>query len=534
VTARADALLADAGLAALALAAVAAVFDASLAAGGVSAAALRDYLLADVAGVARIAVVGLLGLALVLMRRAPRTAALAAAAALAAVVVSGHADSASPRAVALVADAIHLLGAAVWVGGAGMLVLAWGPALRAADARRAVARDVLPAFGEVALPAFAVVAVAGVVNAVVELGRVAALWDTRYGNVLLVKAALVAAVAGVAWLHAFRLRPCLRVAGAAERAHWRALRAEPLLGLGVAGAAALLVAFPLPPRQADAALRQASAVASCTPSCPLPAPAADELAVAEQAGTDTVAAWIRRRGGFLSGTVRTFDYDGRPGRGPIRVPGARAAGCGPGCVRFALAAAPAALRVTVVDRGRAYSIALPARWDPGGARRARALLERAELTMRALRSVQQDELVTSGPGMVALARYALVAPDRMAYRTRAGAQSVAIGARQWTRVPGTPWSESPAPGGLPFRTASWFRWTPYAHTVVLLGVRGGVADVALMDPGTPVWIRLAIQVRTARVLTDELVASARLIRERFFAFDRPLTIVPPREAVRGY
>jgi hypothetical protein len=302
--------------------------------------------------------------------------------------------------------------------------------------------------------------------------------------------------------------------------------------VGVVGAAAFLVAFPLPPRQADQAARQVGRLPACT-SCPLPTPAPGELSVGAQAGSQTVAAWVRRRGDGLTGTVRALDFRGRPARSAPRVPGAVTVACGPGCATFALASAPPTLRVVVGEGGRSYAAALPVRWDPGGARRARRLLDRGERTMRALRSVVEDERVTSGPGTLAIARYRLRAPDRVAYRTAAGAQSIEIAGRQWVRVGGGPWAETPAAGGLPFRTTSWFRWTPYARSVALLGQSGGVARIALMDPGTPVWVRLWIEHRTGRVLREELVAPARLIVHRFHAFDRPVTIRAPRGAVRG-
>jgi copper transport protein len=532
VAARADAVLADAGLAAIALAATAATLEAALAAHGLSAAALRDYLLANFAGVARIAVVGLAAVALGLARRAPRAAALAAGTAVVAVAVSGHARSANPAGVAIAADAVHLLAGAVWLGGAATLALAWGPALREPATRRRVVRTVLPRFGRVALPAFGIVVVAGVVNAVVELGRVSDLWRTAYGAILLAKVTLIALAAGAAWLHAYRLRPRLAARPGAERRHWRALRAEPLLAIGVVGAAALLVAFPLPPRQLDAASRPAGQLPACS-SCPLPAVAPDELGVAAQAGTQTVAAWIRRHGDALTGTVRALDFKGTPAASRPEVLDARNAPCGRGCVAFALGGPADRMRVRVADRGRTFAAVLSARWQPAGGARARRLVDRAERTMRALRSVVEDERVTSGPGTLAVARYWLRAPDRLAYRTGTGAESVEIGARQWLRTPGTPWTETAVPGNLPFRTPSWFRWTPYARSVALLGQRAGVAEVALTDPTTPVWVRLAIDVRRGRVLREQLVAPARLIEHRFHSFDRPVRIVAPANAVRG-
>ena len=60
-----------------------------------------------------------------------------------------------------------------------------------------------------------------------------------------------------------------------------------------------------------------------------------------------------------------------------------------------------------------------------------------------------------------------------------------------------------------------------------------MAEVAAADPGTPVWFRLAVQVSTGRVLREELVARARLIRHRFFGFNGRVTITPPRDSIRA-
>jgi uncharacterized membrane protein len=446
--------------------------------------------------------------------------------------------------VAIVADWAHLLGAAVWVGGIVLVALAWAPALRSGTAMRlAVARHVLAPFGRVALPAFCVVVVAGVVNAAVELGAVSDLWQTAYGRVLLVKVALVGAIAAASYGHAQRLRPRLLAANphppvALERRHWRLVGAEPLLALGVFAAVGVLVAFPLPPRQLDDATSGSrAAVPSCSP-CPLPAPAADELSVAAQGGSMVAAAWIRRSGGRTTGTVRLLDYRGQPAPTGPRVLGAAGqSACGAGCARFAIAGAPVVVNVAVVDRGTTFPVALPATWSPTGTARARALLDRAQATMRALRSIRQVEDVTSGPGTFARTTYRLRAPDRLEYATDRGVRGVAVGARQYVRVPGGTWQESPTAAGVPFRTASWFRFTPYATAVRLLAehTAGGrrIAELALMDPGTPVWTRLTVDENSGRVLRDALLLPARYVTHRNTAFDAPVAIAEPKGAVRG-
>lgn len=537
-------LTSDLGLFAVALGAAAASVEATSAARGVSAGALRDFLLATPAGLARVAMVAFVGLAAVLSARRPRLAALAAVAALGAVVASGHADSADPRLAAVAADWVHLVAAAVWVGGIALIALVWGPGLRGrgSQARTSVARHVLAPFGTVALPAFVVVAVAGTINAAIELGRLSALWETSYGAVLLTKIAFVAALALVSCVHALRLRPRLLNANPhppqrLEQRHWRLVRSEPVLALAVVGAVGLLAAFPLPPRQLDAAAQARRTAPVCDP-CPLPTPASDELAVAGQGGSTVVAAWIRRGPGGLTGTLRLLDYRGRPSGASAHIPGARQATCGPGCQTFALAAAPDALRVIVRERRRTAIATLPSTWRAGAATRARALLERAERTMRRLRSVRQIEDVTSGPGTFARTRYALQAPNRQAYVTDRGVRAVSIGPRRWFRTTGSgPWQESQAPGGAPFRTSAFFRWSPYATAIQLLRQHGrgrhAVVELALMDPGTPVWTRLAIEVGSGRVLREQLIARSRFAVHRNLDFNAAVSITAPREAIRA-
>lgn len=288
--------------------------DAADAAGRMSAAGLRDFLFTGSSGPARIALVLALLLAALLAGRSQRISAVAITVALMGLAASGHAASASPRAPSIVNDWLHLLSGAVWLGGIAMLVLVWWPALRsgAGELRTSLAREVLPAFGRVAVPAFVLAVSTGAVSLLVQLGHLDALWNTAYGRVLLVKIVVVGCVAAVSFTHARRLRPRL-MAGAqsvVERRHWQLLRSEPLVGIGVVGAVAALVAFPLPPRQLADTDEAVAARPACDP-CPLPRPAGDELAVAERAGSHVVAGWLRRdsragsrgRCGYSTGAV---------------------------------------------------------------------------------------------------------------------------------------------------------------------------------------------------------------------------------------
>ena len=89
----------------------------------------------------------------------------------------------------------------------------------------------LERFGRVALIAFGVTALTGLLRATEQLSDVSDLWTTTYGVVLMLKSAGVLAMlaASLAW-----------------RRGWPAGGAEAVLATAVVGATALLAAFPLP------------------------------------------------------------------------------------------------------------------------------------------------------------------------------------------------------------------------------------------------------------------------------------------------
>jgi copper transport protein len=527
-------LVTDLGWLAVGFAAAVTLAEAADAANGVSLQGLTDFLLANASGAARVVSVVALLLAVLVARHRRWLAAAFVAIALAGVAASGHASSAEPRMLTVVNDWLHLMAGAAWLGGLGLLVLVWWPLLRRGGpaARQAAATHVLPAFGRVALPAFALVTTTGLVSLVVQLGQIDALWSTGYGQVLLVKISLVGLIATASAVHAWRLRPQLldsQPSAAAERRHWQLVRSEPLIGGAVLAAVALLVAFPLPPRQLGEADQALAAQPACDP-CPLPKPAADELPVADQAGSEVVAGWLRRSRTGLSGTVRVSDIFGQPSRSAIDVLGARQSSCGLGCRRFRLPAGPS-VSVGVRDGGRRFVAELPARWHQGGSGRARLLLAFAQASMRRLGSVRETEAVTSGPGSYARTEYRFQAPDRMALKTNGGVQSVIAGERQWFRTRETPWERRSYGSGIAFSLRRWFRWTTYAHAVRLLDRRREagrpVAELALMDPATPVWLRMVIDERTGRVLRERMVTKGHFMTSRYFGFGRRTRIEAP-------
>ncbi|WP_406259913.1 copper resistance protein CopC [Actinacidiphila glaucinigra] len=117
----------------------------------------------------------------------------AAAAALATTwAAAEHASAGLQSAVAMPVDVVHLLAAAVWLGGLTLLTLALftGPELPA----RSVAR-----FSRLAFTAITVLVATGLYQSWRQVGTLTALTDTRYGHLLTAKAAAVGLLLGLAF-----------------------------------------------------------------------------------------------------------------------------------------------------------------------------------------------------------------------------------------------------------------------------------------------------------------------------------------------
>jgi copper transport protein len=146
-----------------------------------------------------------------------RRLALLAAAAAAALFVhaqAGHAENQSPLRLLNVADQwLHMLAAAVWVGGLVWLLFGLRD-LRGPERASAVRR-----FSQLALASVALLAVTGVLRAVPEVGSFGALVSTAFGVTLLVKTGLFAVLMALAWRNRYRLVPrIVRSASAASGA----------------------------------------------------------------------------------------------------------------------------------------------------------------------------------------------------------------------------------------------------------------------------------------------------------------------------
>jgi copper transport protein len=247
---------------------------------------------------ARIGVLGaLLVLGLVTARATPGRLPTLLALALSGLLLvlhaaGGHAATQATPAIGIAVLTVHLAATSIWIGGLALFALTIGP-LRAAHPAhlpRLVRR-----FSTLALLSVAALTLSGVISAARELTALADLWQTAYGQALLLKTALFGGLLLFGAYHLLRLSPALRRSPAdptPPRRLQRSMRFELALGSGVLLVAAILATLPppasaIPLTQVPAPTPTAVRVPTVTPG-PTRTPVPSQPFSAEQIVADLV------------------------------------------------------------------------------------------------------------------------------------------------------------------------------------------------------------------------------------------------------
>lgn len=159
---------------------------------------------------------------------------------IAAAVLEGHSNSIEPKLLVALAAAVHLLAAAVWVGGlAALAVVMFG---RARQRQPLGIAALIVRFSTAAGVAAVAAGAAGLLLAFSILEQPADLWATSWGRVLLLKLLLVGTVAGIGSYNHFKVIPAIEagVPGAQSQLG-RTLKRELVVMLAVVGLTAWLV-----------------------------------------------------------------------------------------------------------------------------------------------------------------------------------------------------------------------------------------------------------------------------------------------------
>jgi copper transport protein len=158
----------------------------------------------------------------------------------------GHASQAPLAPLSIAADAVHLGGAAIWIGGLPCLVAVLLRAPRALpESGRLLASATLSRFSRVALWSVAVIAVTGLGRMAGELSSPAQLWSTGYGRNLMLKASLMVPILVLARRNrrfVAALAGGLTPTAARLRSAARRVQMELAIATGIVAIAALLVA----------------------------------------------------------------------------------------------------------------------------------------------------------------------------------------------------------------------------------------------------------------------------------------------------
>ena len=279
-------------------------------------------------------------------------------------------------------DAVHLVAGGLWLGSLAVVtVVAW---LRRADERAALVHR----YARFALPLVLALAAAGTASAIALVPNWDALWNSAYGQLVLVKVGLLAGAVALAGASRWW---ALRRARAGTLRRLMAVEASVLI---VALAVAAVLANTAPPKPALAA-------DDVLGPAPMSGAVTRDAGLAGQLNTEVVADGTRL-------DIVVFGPSGPLPNTTIEATLVRPDGaeldlvprpCGPGCFTQEVALAPGETTVTVSASAPDWTggeFVARLAWPPGepGRERLRELVER----MRQVPQLSMTETVDSGPG----------------------------------------------------------------------------------------------------------------------------------------
>ncbi|MGH2982563.1 MAG: CopD family protein [Solirubrobacterales bacterium] len=418
---------------------------------------------------------------------------------------------------------LHLAAVGVWTYAIAASLFA------ARDLRRS-----LGTFTPYAVVAAVVVALTGLVNAILELADPADLVETGYGLVLLAKSAAFVAMAAFGLIHfVWRRRPAIL-----ERRLRLPLRSEAVAATLALVLATLLVSFPNPPREAEATASE------LTGADPVLADLAtrDALSIADASGPFVVGLTILPpKPGQAEARVAVLGMEPGDGlrnarltatSGSARLESALTEPCGLGCFAGQITfdrAGEWQLKVQIEsNRGPIeMSAIVPLPSPDGSAALARTLaaeeaLQTAEMTERLSGSV-------GGPTFVTTYRFQM--PDK-AELTLKEDTTILAGEQQFRRTGDGPWQTSTFPPPGFSWPSGYYRefWGAMAAPRII-----GTADVdgvpaqviAFVRPDVPAWFRLWVRESDGVVLRQEMRAEGHIMDQTYSDLNGSLTITPP-------
>lgn len=398
---------------------------------------------------------------------------------------AGHALDQGLSRINIVADLLHVVSAAGWIG-----VLVGVVVTRDFDLRRV---SVL-ALGSVAL-----LGVTGITRAVYELTGLSQLWDTSYGRALLVKTGLLLGALVLGWLLRRRLRA----------------RAGVELVLVAAIVVAVSVLVELRPGRNVVSAVQSVAQAS-QPSAPPPPPPRGAIVLAREAGSLGVA--IEAEPQRVTAIVLSPAGGGLSSL-DVSVDGQTATACGSGC--YSVDVAPdRAVTVQIGGFGPTQTVrfALPAKTPD-----ATTLVRNAGLVFRMLNSVTYRERLASDATHVLVAHWQLQRPDGVEYAIPGGSQGIVLGDRRWDRsTPHGKWVESQQT--RLHQPATQWVFVANAHVIAQTPT---MITVSFADPTIPAFFTVSFERYSLRPRVLHMTAASHFMTDSYLGFNEGPAIRPP-------
>jgi hypothetical protein len=149
-------------------------------------------------------------------------------------------------------------------------------------------------------------------------------------------------------------------------------------------------------------------------------------------------------------------------------------------------------------------------------------LAKADVTMNALKSLLEDQIVSDSAGNQLKVRFEFNAPDRMRYAIENGATSIQIRSADYQQKPDGSWIKNQR--GIPFA------WPQFGYATVAENAR--VSDSGPLKAVTFTWngfdFKVSIDPQTNRIVKYTLTDGARTVNGTYSAFDAAATIEAPK------
>ncbi len=456
---------------------------------------------------------------------------IAAAGLLAGITMTSHASGSGL--LAMQADWLHLLAAALWVGG--LVCLAVSLRGAAVADRAPLARLLVPHFSAVAGVGLGVMVLTGLYSAWLHVPELRAFILTIYGQALGVKLLLVLPIVALGAFNRFVLVPRLK-AGAPEGGVVRRLLGsvggELALAAGVLLAVAVLTAVP-----------PAKATLPTVARTPLTLAGVAEDVRLSFAITPAVAGWNRFQVEATSQDGRRLTSDARvlvrltkldEDLDPVVVllaaqePGRYTAEGGELALPGWWEAEVVVRRRGQPDVSSSFPLRLGQPRPTSSSPAAQRLVEQVQQEVSALRAWREEQQITDGNGGVVVTRFEVAAPDRLHYQTADGTEAIVVGATRVVRFGSSAWTRDTLT--QPLRVEGPLAYLRDARAVVL-GRQARCDDepcrVVLWEWDRTTAFAGWIGTESHRVYRLLMVAPAHYMTLRYRDFNVPIHIALP-------